>query len=187
MAEGPPRFVFEKLEIPDVILITCIFRGDHRGGFTELFRDSFYREAGFRDNFVQDNLSVSHKGVIRGMHYQLPPSPMSKLVTVISGSVVDVALDIRRSSPTFMKHVAVRLGADRPQLLYVPEGFAHGFCALEDNTRVYYKCGGEYDQGSERGIAWDDPALGIKWPDVKYVVSERDAAMPRVADADLFD
>jgi dTDP-4-dehydrorhamnose 3,5-epimerase len=187
MVSEPPRFTFDKLDIPEVILATCLKRADARGSFTEAYRYSYFKENGIPDHFVQDNLSVSKKGVLRGMHYQLPPSGQSKLVGVLRGEIVDVAIDIRRSSPTFLKYVAVRLSEDQPQLVYVPAGFAHGFCVLSDEAVVLYKCGAEFDPVNERGIAWDSPEVGVKWPANDWIISDRDRAQPTALNGDLFD
>ena len=138
--------------------------GDERGYFAETYHAGKWHAAGVEATFVQDNQSLSGPaGTVRGLHYQIEPSPQAKLVRVLRGSIVDVAVDIRRSSATFGRHVAVELTADGGEQLYVPAGFAHGFATLEPDTVVAYKVSGLYDPSAERGILWNDPALGIDW------------------------
>lgn len=137
--------------------------------------------------FVQDNHSFSHKGVLRGLHYQLPPHPQGKLVRVIRGAALDVAVDIRKGSPTFGQSVAVELTADNRLMMWIPEGFAHGFMALEDNTEFLYKTTDYYAKECERCIAWNDATLAIEWPEwVEKIVSEKDAQGQSFVDADVF-
>ena len=155
---------FIRTNIPDVIIIEPLVHGDDRGYFVETFRaDKLEAFLGFKLNFGQDNESKSSKGVLRGLHYQLPPHAQSKLVRVIQGRVLDVAVDIRRNSPTFGQHVAVELSADNKKQLLVPRGFAHGFVVLEDDTIFAYKVDNYYSPQCDRGIAFDDPALNIDW------------------------
>ncbi len=155
---------FIRTNIPDVIIIEPLVHGDDRGYFVETFRaDKLEAFLGFKLNFGQDNESKSSKGVLRGLHYQLPPHAQSKLVRVIQGRVLDVAVDIRRNSPTFGQHVAVELSADNKKQMFVPRGFAHGFIVLEDDTIFAYKVDNYYSPKCDRGIAFDDPALNIDW------------------------
>ncbi|MGB5791750.1 dTDP-4-dehydrorhamnose 3,5-epimerase [Poseidonibacter sp.] len=155
---------FIRTSIPDVIIIEPIVHGDHRGYFVETFRvDKLETFLGFKIDFCQDNESKSSKGVLRGLHYQLPPHAQTKLVRVIQGSVLDVAVDIRRNSPTFGHHVCVELSADNKKQLLVPRGFAHGFVVLEDDTVFAYKVDNYYSPQCDRGIAFDDIDLNIDW------------------------
>ena len=155
---------FIRTNIPDVIIIEPTVHGDHRGYFVETFRaDKLEEFLGYKLNFGQDNESKSSKGVLRGLHYQLPPHAQTKLVRVISGRVLDVAVDIRKNSPTFGQHVAVELTADNKKQLLVPRGFAHGFVVLEDDTIFAYKVDNYYSPECDRGIAFNDPSLNIDW------------------------
>ena len=155
---------FIRTNIPDVLIIEPTVHGDDRGYFVETFRaDKLEAFLGFKLNFGQDNESKSSRGVLRGLHYQLPPHAQSKLVRVIQGRVLDVAVDIRKNSPTFGQHVAVELSADNKKQLLVPRGFAHGFVVLEDDTIFAYKVDNYYSPQCDRGIAFDDPALNIDW------------------------
>jgi dTDP-4-dehydrorhamnose 3,5-epimerase len=178
---------FTKLKIPDVILVQGQKFSDDRGYFKELFKRTTFKELGDYE-FVQDNFSVSKKGTVRGLHYQLAPKSQGKLVQVLRGRVFDVAVDIRKSSPTFGQWVGVELSADNDQMLFVPPGFAHGFMALEDDTYFLYKCTDEYDKASEAGILWNDETIGIEWPQVaQALVSEKDAILPEFGLATVFD
>jgi dTDP-4-dehydrorhamnose 3,5-epimerase len=155
---------FTRTEIPDVVVIEPTVHGDSRGYFVETFRQDKLEEfLGYKLNFGQDNESKSSKGVLRGLHYQLPPHAQTKLVRVISGRVLDVAVDIRKNSPTFGQHIAVELTADNKKQLLVPRGFAHGFVVLEDDTIFAYKVDNYYSPECDRGIAFNDPALNIDW------------------------
>lgn len=155
---------FIRTNIPDVIIIEPTVHGDDRGYFVETFRaDKLEAFLGFKLNFGQDNESKSSRGVLRGLHYQLPPHAQSKLVRVIQGRVLDVAVDIRKNSPTFGQHVAVELSADNKKQMFVPRGFAHGFVVLEDDTIFAYKVDNYYSPKCDRGIAFDDAALNIDW------------------------
>ena len=155
---------FTRTEIPDVVVIEPTVHGDSRGYFVETFRQDKLEEfLGYKINFCQDNESKSSKGVLRGLHYQLPPHAQTKLVRVIQGRVLDVAVDIRRNSPTFGKYVAVLLSAENKKQLLVPRGVAHGFVVLEDDTVFAYKVDNYYSPKCDRGIAFDDPALNIDW------------------------
>lgn len=177
--------------LPDVIEIEPVRHGDDRGWFSEVFKTSVFDEAGLDVDFVQDNESFSaESGTIRGLHYQVAPNAQAKLIRVLSGSIFDVAVDIRRGSPTFGEHVAVGLNAHSGNQLFVPVGFAHGFCTLEPDTRVTYKVSGNYSPDCERSIAWDDPEIAIAWPDVASAntLSPKDAVSPRLTDQlDLYE
>ena len=157
--------------------------GDERGWFCEQYNRARYLEAGIDADFVQDNESFSRKGVVRGLHWQAAPHTQAKLVRVIRGAVWDVAVDIRKGSPTFGKHVAVTLTAENRKQFFVPRGFAHGFIVLEDDTLFSYKCDNLYCPSADRGLRFDDPALGIKWPEigVKLTLSEKDSRHPGLA------
>ena len=155
---------FIRTSIPDVLIVEPAIHGDERGYFVETFReDKLEAFLGFNVNFCQDNESKSSKGVLRGLHYQLAPAAQTKLVRVIQGAVLDVAVDIRKGSPTFGKHVAVELSATNKKQLFVPRGFAHGFVVLEEDTIFAYKVDNYYSPKNDRGIAFDDPMLNIDW------------------------
>ena len=170
--------------IPDVLIVEPDRFGDNRGWFCETYNAERYRKAGIDADFVQDNESFSSKGVIRGLHWQSAPYTQAKLVHVVRGAVWDVAVDIRRGSPTFGRHVAEVLSAENRRQLYIPRGFAHGFIVLEDDTHFAYKCDNLYHPESERGMRFDDPALGIKWPELdrELVLSPKDLKHPLFAD-----
>jgi dTDP-4-dehydrorhamnose 3,5-epimerase len=174
------------LAIPEVKLIVPVIHRDARGFFSETFSARALADAGITAAFVQDNHSLSvEKGVIRGLHFQTPPHAQGKLVRVTRGAILDVAVDIRAGSPTFGRYVADILSAENWHQLWVPAGFAHGFCTLEPNTEVVYKVAEYYAPQHDRGIAWDDPAIGIEWP-VKpehAVLSEKDRNHPRLDSA----
>lgn len=167
--------------LPGVLILEPRVFGDSRGFFLETYRESAYREAGIGERFVQDNHSRSRKGVLRGLHYQVV-QPQGKLVEVIRGQVFDVAVDIRRGSPTFGRWTGVMLDDQRHCQLYIPAGFAHGFLVMSDDVDLFYKCTAYYHPQSERGIAWNDPDLGIEWPAAEAILSEKDARNPRLAE-----
>jgi len=175
--------------IPDVLMIAPCVSEDSRGYFVEAYSEQRYRDAGIVCPFVQDNESCSMKGVLRGLHYQVPPYAQAKLVRVIRGAVLDVVVDIRKGSPTFGQYVTAHISAENKRQLFIPHGFAHGFLVLEDNTIFSYKCDNYYSPQHEHGIRWDDPAINIRWPqlDVPFVLSEKDKRQPLLAEADLFD
>jgi dTDP-4-dehydrorhamnose 3,5-epimerase len=155
---------------------------DERGFFIESFQEKRYQEVlGNNMHFVQDNLSQSKEGVLRGLHYQAPPFDMGKLVSVLSGRVLDVAVDIRFGSPTFGQHVAVELSAENHKQLWIPSGFAHGFVTLDDDTLFAYKCTNVYSKEHDRGVRWNDPVLGIAWGVENPIVSEKDQKHPILA------
>jgi dTDP-4-dehydrorhamnose 3,5-epimerase len=176
------------LAIPDVVLVEPSVFEDDRGSFFESWnRASFAQAVGAEIDFVQDNQSTSLKGVLRGLHYQADPQPQGKLVRVVAGSVWDVAVDIRRSSPSFAKWVGVELSDDNRHQLWIPPGFAHGFVAITDRAEVLYKVTERYDRDLDRSIRWDDPEIGIDWPLVgEPTLSDKDAAAPYLGEADVF-
>ena len=182
---------FIRTDIPDVIIIEPKVHGDHRGYFVETYRaDKLEAFLGYKINFCQDNESKSSRGVLRGLHYQLHPAAQTKLVRVIQGSVLDVAVDIREESPTFGKHVCVELTAENKRQLLVPRGFAHGFVVLEDDTIFAYKVDNYYSPQNDRGIAFDDESLEIDWriPKEELLLSEKDTKQPKLSETeDIFD
>jgi dTDP-4-dehydrorhamnose 3,5-epimerase len=176
----------EALNIPDVKLITPTRYGDARGYFSETFSAPRFAEAGLTAPFVQDNQSFSAtRGTLRGLHCQVAPRVQGKLVRVIRGSIWDVAVDARPSSPDFGKYAAAILSAENGSQLWVPPGFLHGFCTLEPDTEVIYKVTDLYDRPSERGVIWNDPALALPWPvdEGEVVLSDKDQVLPGWADA----
>jgi dTDP-4-dehydrorhamnose 3,5-epimerase len=178
-------FEYHRLEIPDVILIQARCFPDNRGFFMETYRWSDFAAHGIGERFVQDNHSHSQRGVLRGLHYQKRPQAQGKLVRVLLGEVFDVAVDIRRGSPTFGRWVGETLSAENCSMLYVPPGFAHGYCALSQEAALAYKVTAEYAPDLERGIRWNDPEIGIAWPIAEPILSSRDAALPLLVDADI--
>ena len=171
--------------IPEVKEIRPVRHRDPRGFFSEIFREDVLRQHGIDAAFVQENHSLSvDPGVVRGLHFQIPPAGQAKLVRVGKGSILDVAVDIRRGSPSYGRHVAVVLSAAEGNQLFVPEGFAHGFCTLEPNTEVIYKVNRYYSREHDLGLAWNDPELGIAWPVSKdeAVLSDKDRRQPVLAD-----
>ena len=176
-------------EIPDVKVVVPDFHRDARGYFVETYSEERYFRAGITAKFVQDNESLSSRGVLRGLHWQAGGHAQAKLVRVIRGAVWDVAVDIRRGSPTFGRHVACELTAANGRQFFVPRGFAHGFVVLEDDTLFSYKCDNLYCRESERGMRYDDPALGIKWPDlgVPPLLSEKDTRHPGLAEIEPWE
>ncbi|MCT7639708.1 dTDP-4-dehydrorhamnose 3,5-epimerase [Aliarcobacter butzleri] len=183
--------IFLKTSIPDVIIIEPKVHGDSRGYFVETFRQDKLEEfLGYKINFCQDNESKSSKGVLRGLHYQLAPFAQTKLVRVIKGKVLDVAVDIRKNSPTFGKYVAVLLSAENKKQLLVPRGFAHGFVVLEDDTVFAYKVDNYYSPECDRGIAYDDESLNIDWilKKEELNLSAKDTKQPKLNETnDLFE
>lgn len=177
-------------EIPAVKRVLPSRFGDDRGWFSETFRVDALAAGGISDVFVQDNQSFSASaGTVRGLHYQTAPAAQGKLVRVLAGSILDVAVDLRRGSPTFGRHVAVRLDAAGGEQLFVPVGFAHGFCTLEPDTMVAYKVTAYYSRENDRNMLWNDKDLGIAWPvgEADAILSDKDKVAPRFADVgDLF-
>ena len=179
---------FIKTDIPDVVLIEPLVRGDSRGYFMETFLlDKLLKEV-TDTTFVQENESCSAYGVLRGLHYQLPPHAQSKLVRVVKGKIYDVAVDIRKNSPTFGKYVGFELSGENKRQLFIPRGFAHGFVTLEDNTIVQYKTDNYYAPNSEGAILWNDEEIGIKWPigENKIILSEKDSKNFILKEATIF-
>jgi dTDP-4-dehydrorhamnose 3,5-epimerase len=182
---------FEKQSIPEVVLCKPQVFGDDRGYFVETFRqDKFEEFIGYQVDFCQDNESKSSKGVLRGLHYQLPPAAQSKLVRVIEGKVLDVAVDIRQGSPTFGQYVSAELSAENKHQLFVPRGFAHGFVVLSETAIFAYKVDNYYSPENDRGLAFDDPELSIEWglPQDQLLLSEKDQKQPTLANlVDCFE
>ncbi|MEW6044638.1 MAG: dTDP-4-dehydrorhamnose 3,5-epimerase [Thermoproteota archaeon] len=171
-------FKFKRLQIPDVILIEPQLVSDNRGFFLESFKESDFLANGISIRFVQDNFSHSVRDVIRGLHYQRSPKAQAKLVTVVKGEIFDVAVDIRKDSPTYGRWVSEILSEKDRRLLFVPEGFAHGFCVLSDSADVFYKVSNEYSKEHDGGIIWNDPTINIAWPIKEPIVSNKDKQLP---------
>ncbi len=169
-----------------LVIIEPRVHGDQRGYFKELWKHSSYSAAGIPERFVQSNVSRSAAGVLRGLHYQYP-HPQGKLVTVLEGRVFDVAVDIRTDSPTYRQWAGVELSAENHRQLYIPEGFAHGFCVLGESALMNYLCTTEFDPAFDAAIAWNDPDIGIEWPVAAKGLSARDAAAPRLRDIAIED
>jgi dTDP-4-dehydrorhamnose 3,5-epimerase len=169
--------------IPGLVIVEPVVHGDHRGFFMETWHARRYAEYGIEAQFVQANLSRSAEGVIRGLHYQYP-QPQGKLVSVLEGRAYDVAVDIRPGSPTFRQWAAVELSAENHRQFYVPEGFAHGFCALGGPVLLSYLCTAEYAAEYDSALAWNDPEIGIEWPIEAGSLSEKDRKAPLLADID---
>jgi len=174
----------ERLAIPEVVKIKPVRHGDHRGFFSETYKKHALQEAGLTADFIQDHHSRStQRGVVRGLHWQAPPSAQGKLIRVVRGAIFDVAVDIRTGSPTYGQHVAAKLSDDNWAQLWVPPGFAHGFYTLTDVTEVIYKVDAPYDPAAEQGLLWNDPALGIAWPvgSDQVLLSAKDEVLPSLA------
>jgi len=173
------------LDIPDVKITRPKKFGDHRGFFSETYSKKAFEAAGLHYDFVQDNQSLSAEvGTVRGLHFQLPPFAQDKLVRVVRGAILDVAVDIRKDSPTYGRHVSAVISAAEWNQILVPIGFAHGFCTLEPNTEVVYKVTNFYSAAHDRGLLWNDPDLGIEWPVAadKALLSDKDLKHPRLAE-----
>lgn len=177
-------FTFHPLSIRDVVLIRPERHLDDRGFFKEVYREGDFADAGIRFRFVQDNLTLSVRGVLRGLHYQLPPAAQGKLVGVVRGRIYDVAVDLRVGGPTYGKWVARTLDVDSGEMLWVPPGFAHGYCVLSETADVFYKVTEEFVPDLNRGLAWNDPSLGIQWPISDPILSDADQRQPRLARCD---
>ncbi len=174
--------------IPGIKILEPNVFEDDRGYFLESFREDILRQNGIKKTFVQDNISKSFRDTIRGLHYQ-KERPQAKLVQCIKGTILDVAVDVRKNSQTFGNYVGVKLSGKNHRLLYIPEGFAHGFSVLSDEAIVHYKCSDFYDKNSERGIRWDDPLIRINWDVSKPILSEKDRKQPlfsSLKDEDIF-
>jgi len=174
---------FKKLDIPEVILIEPHFFEDPRGFFMETFKESDFIKNKIYTNFVQDNFSYSIKGVIRGLHYQTNPKAQAKLVSVCTGEIFDVAVDIRHGSSTYGKWIGEILSHENHKMLYIPEGFAHGFCVLSQSANVLYKVNQEYSPENEKGIIWNDPDTKINWPISEPILSSKDLKLPLLKEA----
>lgn len=175
---------FVQTPLQNVWLIKPKIIGDDRGHFLETFRVHLFKEKGLEYEFYQDNISVSKKGTLRGLHYQLPPSSQAKLVVVPKGEILDVAVDVREHSPTFGEHFSTVLSSENRHMMLIPSGFAHGFSVLSDEATIYYKCSDYYNRELERGIKWDDPKLNIDWQVDEPILSEKDQALPYLEDVD---
>lgn len=180
----PMKASIVETELSGVVEVHTQIAGDDRGFFTESYSKQAWADAGFEADFVQDNLSRSGKGTLRGMHYQIDPHGMGKLVRVLTGSIYDVAVDLRRGSPNFGQWVGRELNAENRIALWVPNGFAHGFLALEDDSLVLYKCTGFHVPEAERSLNYADPTIGIQWPESPSVVAPKDAEAPMLEAAD---
>jgi len=177
-------FKFRRLEIPGVILIEVQAARDDRGYFMETYKGSVFAANNIPTAFVQDNHSHSVRGVLRGLHYQKPPRAQGKLVMALRGEIFDVAVDIRRSSSTYGKWVGQVLSSDNSYMLYIPVGFAHGFCVLSEEADVIYKVTEEYAPECDRGLRWNDLDIGIQWPIAQPLLSPKDARLPLLKEAD---
>jgi dTDP-4-dehydrorhamnose 3,5-epimerase len=178
-------FKFMETKIPGLKIIQPDLHRDSRGFFFESYKRSDFSAHGITDHFLQQNISVSAKNVLRGLHFQVNPAGQGKLVSVMSGSILDVAVDLRRHSPTFGRYVSVELKASEGKLFWIPVGFAHGFLSLEDSTKVSYLTTGEYSPEHERGVIWNDPDIGIRWPTLSPIIAERDSRYPKLKEADI--
>lgn len=176
------NFTFNRLEIPELIVVEPRVFGDDRGWFMESYRKAAFALGGIAADFVQDNRSLSQRGVLRGLHFQRQPHEQGKLVCALQGEVFDVAVDLRPQSPTFGRWQAVTLSAENRLMLYIPEGFAHGFQVLSDSALLHYKATAEYAPEADAGIRWDDPDLAIPWPLTPPVLSAKDGKLPALAD-----
>jgi len=176
-------FIFSKCEIPGPVIIEPKVFNDSRGFFLESYKKTDFAANGIDVDFIQDNHSVSSKGVLRGLHFQRGACAQAKLVRVVKGRAWDVAVDIRKDSPTFKKWVAFELSGENRKMFFIPEGFAHGFVALTDEVHLIYKCSKEYSPEHDAGILWNDPELYIPWPLSEPVVSEKDRILPLLKDA----
>ncbi len=178
----PFRFIHS--EIPEVVIIEPRVFPDQRGFFMEIYKRSEFAAQGISKSFVQVNRSKSPRGVLRGLHYQKQPKAQGKLVQALAGEIIDVAVDLRHGAPTFGKTVITELSSDNNRMLYVPVGFAHGYCVISDEAEVSYMTTAEYAPEFEAGICWDDPDLAINWPIASPQLSSRDRLWPRLKDAD---
>jgi dTDP-4-dehydrorhamnose 3,5-epimerase len=178
-------FVFNKCEIPGLVIVEPRAFADERGFFLESYKKSDFVKNGIDIEFMQDNHSLSSKGVLRGLHYQKPPYTQAKLVRVIKGTAWDVAVDIRKNSPTYKKWIGVELSGENRKMFYIPEGFAHGFVALTDEVHLMYKCSNEYSPSHDAGIIWNDPELAIEWPVDGPLLSDKDLVLPYLKDAEI--
>lgn len=178
-------FEFEKLSLSGLTKVKPRVFPDDRGFFLETYKYSEFNAAGITENFVQDNHSRSSKGVLRGLHFQRPPHAQGKLVRCVFGAILDVGVDLRVGSPTFLKWEAVELSAANAHMLYLPPGFAHGFLVLSETAEINYKCTAEYSPMYDGGIIWNDPDVAVQWGIADPVLSPKDAALPRLKDAKI--
>jgi len=174
------KFVFTKTKIPGLVIVEPEVGSDERGSYSESYKASEFLKAGIKDVFVQENRSISRRGVLRGLHYQRAPRAQAKLVRCMRGRVFDAVVDLRPRSKTYGKSFAIELSGENGLMLYIPAGFAHGFCAITDGVEVLYKCSGEYAPGHEGGVIWNDPKLKIKWPVKNPIISEKDLVWPQL-------
>lgn len=176
----------ETTNITDLVVITPKVHADHRGFFLESYSEQAFAKLGLRTTFVQDNHSLSvAKNTLRGLHFQLAPFAQSKLVRVVRGAIFDVAVDLRKDSPTFKKWFGVELSAENFKMLFIPKGFAHGFCTIAENTEVMYKVDAPYSRDHDTGVAWNDPEIKIAWPTDRPILSEKDAQLKTLSETDL--
>ncbi len=173
---------FKETSLEGVWLIEPRIFEDGRGHFLEAFRQEIFRQKGLEFNFVQDNISTSVKGTLRGLHYQIPPWSQAKLVMAIEGEILDVAVDLRKESPTFGRYYSATLNYKNRKMILVPAGFAHGFSVLSENATVFYKCNQYYHKASERGLRWNDPSIDIDWQIEEPILSEKDQSLPLLKD-----
>ena len=178
---------FIKTDLESVWLIEPAVFKDDRGHFLEAFRKEIFRQHGLEFDFVQDNISTSTRGTLRGLHYQKPPHSQVKLVMAITGEILDVAVDLRQNSPTFGNYFSTNLNSQNRKMMLVPAGFAHGFSVLSETATVFYKCSNYYDKASERGVRWNDPELNIDWKIESPILSEKDQSLPLLKDITLKD
>ena len=171
-------FDISEVRIKGLKIITPKFHKDQRGIFYESFKKSDFEKFGITNEFVQTNVSISKINVLRGLHFQIKPFAQAKLVTVLRGSIFDVAVDIRKGSPTFGQYHSIELRDEKSEMFWIPEGFAHGFCVLSEGAHVSYKVSTPYNPQEERGFRWDDPSINIRWPIKEPILSERDLANP---------
>ncbi len=179
-------FIFRRIEIEGLIVISPKVFSDSRGFFVKSYKATDFKQNGIVCEFVQDNHSKSSLGVLRGLHYQIHPYAQAKLIRVVKGRVWDVAVDIRRNSPTFLKWFGIELSGDNNSMLFIPAGFAHGFISLTHEVHLLYKCSREYNKDHERGIMWNDQDIDIKWPFEDPVLSEKDKSLPFVNNCEIF-
>lgn len=172
------KFEFRETGISGLLVIKPQILGDSRGSFSERYKYSEFAKVGIKDHFVQENISVSSKGVLRGLHFQRPPHAQAKLVRCGRGRIYDVGVDLRKDSPTFKKYFGIELSPENDLLFYIPAGFAHGFCALEDNTELIYKCSDEYAPETDGGVRWNDSDINVIWPVANPILSAKDVKLP---------
>ena len=182
--EAPVPFDFTPTAIPEVVLIASKVFGDTRGFFLEIYKHSEFVAAGIPEHFVQDNYSRSARGVLRGLHYQKDPRVQGKLVRCVKGRIFDVAVDIRKGSPTYARWVGQEMSEENNLMLYIPPGFAHGFLTLSESAEVLYKCTAEYSLADDRGIIWNDPDVKIAWAMTDPLLSAKDKALPALRDVE---